>query len=74
MIIPVVLVTAVTEHAVQPQHMVPKNKAVSIGGRSGPPLRRGFEIEHVVNPIIENQVKIRQARADTAALPYAEDL
>ena len=30
--------------------------------------------KHVVKPIIQNQRKIRQARADTAVRPYEEDL
>ena len=48
MIIPVVLVKAVTQHAVKPQHLVPKINSVSTGGRSGPPLHRGFAFNHEI--------------------------
>ena len=73
-VIPVVLVKAESGYAVKPQHLVPKNNSVSTGGRSGPPRRGGFVNEHEVRPNIQNQRKIRQARADTAVRPYTEDL
>ena len=73
-VIPVVLVKAESGYAVKPQHLVPKNNSVSMGGHSGPPLRGGFGTEHELRPNIQNQRKIRQTRADTAVRPYAEDL
>ena len=56
------------------QHPKPKGNPSGTGGHSGPPLHRGFVTEHAVIPSIQNQMKIRQVRADTAVRPYAEDL